>query len=146
MFRQLVVLFFITLELFPLPTANRTKDFFTSPFILIVSLQHAQLLSIIYNLGIRRVNMTFTKREVMNSIQQICLPHPIITKETIYAGRKRNFRPKKILIIKYRKPFKYHPHYINSTKIKNIVLSIDFLSKKNYFCNLNCHRHKSLIK
>ena len=32
------------------------------------------------------------------------------------------------------------------TKLKNILLSIDFLSKKNYFCDLNCHRHKTVIK
>ena len=41
---------------------------------------------------------------------------------------------------------RYHPRYISCTKLKNILLSIDFLSKKKYFCDLNCHRHKTVIK
>ena len=32
------------------------------------------------------------------------------------------------------------------TKLKNILLSIDYISKKNYFCALNCHWHKSVDK
>ncbi len=40
MLRQFVVLFFIPLELFPLPATDSTKDLLFTPLIVIVTLQH----------------------------------------------------------------------------------------------------------
>ncbi|CCX79231.1 unknown [Parabacteroides johnsonii CAG:246] len=146
MLRQFVVLFLIPLELFPLPAADGTKDLLFTSLIVIVTLQHTHILSVVDQLGIGRIDMALTKREIMNGIQQIGLPHSVIPEKTIYIGRERNFCLKNVFIIEYRKLFKYHPYYISRTKLKNILLSIDFLSKKNYFCDLNCHRHKNSDK
>jgi len=146
MLRQFVILFFIPLELFPLPATDSTKDLLFTPLIVIVTLQHAHILTIVDQLGIGRIDVAFAKREIMNGIQQIGLSHSVIPEKTIYFGRERNFCLENVFIIEYRKLFKYHPRYISCTKLKNILLSIDFLSKKNYFCDLNCHRHKTMIK
>ena len=146
MLRQFVVLLFIPFELFPLPTADGTKNILFASLIVIVTLQHTHILVVVDQLGIGRVDMTLAKREIVNGIQQIRFPHSAIPEKTIYFGGERNFCLENVFVIEYRKLFKYHPHYISRTKLKNILLSIDFLSKKNYFCDLNCHRHKNSDK
>ena len=90
--------------------------------------------------------MTLAKRKIVDHIQQVRLPHPIVSKETIHFRRESDFRLKNIFIIENRKLFEYHLYHINRTKLKNILLSIDYISKKNYFCALNCHWHKSVDK
>ena len=84
MLRQFVVLFFIPLELFPLPATDSTKDLLFTPLIVIVTLQHAHILTIVDQLGIGRIDMAFAKREIMNGIQQIGLSLGIAAHDQVY--------------------------------------------------------------
>jgi hypothetical protein len=43
--------------------------------------------------------MAFTEREIVDGIQQIRLPHPVIPEKTVHLGRTVNFRLQDILVI-----------------------------------------------
>ena len=63
-----------------------------------------------------------------------------ITKDVMLSEVLKILHNKKItnvFVIENRKPVQYHLGCINGTKVKNILRSIDYLVKKNYFRALN---------
>ena len=61
----------------------------------------------------------------------------IVAEKTIHFRRESDFCLLYVFVIENRKPLEYHLGCINGTKVKNILRSIDYLVKKNYFRALN---------
>jgi len=76
-------------------------------------------------LGIDGIGGTLAERKIIDSIQQIGLPHPILSDETIHLVRKVKFHLFQILIVQYGNMLQYHGPIIfsghkNNHKKENI--------------------------
>ena len=97
-----MILFFIALKLFFLPTLHPTEYLFRPTVISgIRSLYHEKLSSMQHILRVNRVTCTFTKRKIIDGIQQISLTHTVLPKETVQFGRKSQISLLNVLIIQY---------------------------------------------
>ena len=47
------------------------------------ALEHAHLLAILYQLAVRRIDVTFAERQVMDGVQQVGFPHPVVPEKAI---------------------------------------------------------------
>ena len=137
MLRQFVILLFITLELLALLPPNGAEDFLQSPLIVVLPLQHTHVLLVMDDLPVLCMDMAFREREVIDGIEQIGLSHAVVAEKTIHFRRESDFCLLYVFVIENRKPLEYHLGCINGTKVKNILRSIDYLVKKNYFRALN---------
>ena len=137
MLRQLVIFLLVALELLALLPPNGAEDFLQSPLIVVLPLQHTHVLLVMDDLPVLRMDMAFRKREVIDGIEQIGLSHAVVAEKTIHFRRESDFCLLYVFVIENRKPLEYHLGCINGTKVKNILRSIDYLVKKNYFRALN---------
>ena len=89
------------------------------------------------DLPVLRMDMAFRKGEVIDSVEQIGLSHAVVAEKTVHFRRESDFCLLYVFVIENRKPVQYHLGCINGAKVKNILRSIDYLAKKNYFRALN---------
>ena len=137
MFRQLVIFLLVAFELFALLPPDGTEDFLRPSLIIVLPLQHAHILLVVDDLAVLRMDMAFRKGEVIDGVEQIGLSHAVVSEETVHFRGESHFRLQYVFVIENRKPLEYHLGCINGTKVKNILRSIDYLVKKNYFRALN---------
>ena len=83
------------------------------------------------------MDMAFGEGEVIDGIEQIRLSHAVITEKTVHLRGESDFCLQYVFVIENRKLVQYHLGCINDAKVKNILRSIDYLAKKNYFRALN---------
>jgi hypothetical protein len=85
MISQAIIFFLIQLKLFFLVQAlDATDPIGLSAILKIGTMNREEFLAMPHILGIDRVEIAFTKREIMYRIQQVCFSHPIISDEAIY--------------------------------------------------------------
>ena len=102
MFRELVVILLIALELLLLASFQSARKFVVHPKIgYIRALNHKELLAMLYVLAVGRTYGTFAKREVVDRIEQIGLPHPIATDKAVDLGRQCKFHRSKTPVVEY---------------------------------------------
>jgi hypothetical protein len=63
-------------------------------------------------LRIDGIGGTLTKRKIVHGIQQIGLPHPILSDETIHLGREIQLHLFKVLVVQYRDMVQNHSHSV----------------------------------
>ena len=80
---ELIVLFFVSLELLFLGTLYATTDFLVFIFKVEVALDHEKILPGFNLLGIYRVKIAFTKTKVMDGIKQVCLALPVVSRNAV---------------------------------------------------------------
>ena len=137
MLRQFVIFLLVALELLALLPPNGAEDFLQSPLIVVLPLQHTHVLLVMDDLPVLCMDMAFREREVIDGIEQIGLSHAVVAEKTVHFRRESDFCLLYVFVIENRKPLEYHLGCINGTKVKNILRSIDYLVKKNYFRALN---------
>jgi len=54
---------------------------------------------VVYDLRVYGIGITFTKREIIDCIEQISLPHAVVAYEAVYFGGKLQFCLHQILIV-----------------------------------------------
>ena len=84
MIGQTCILLFIPLELLLLTTLHAAINFFRRTIHSFVkSLYNEKIRIMPYILRINRIPRTFAEREKINSIQQVCLSHSVLSEESI---------------------------------------------------------------
>lgn len=83
------VLLFIAFELFTLTLFQSAGDLFGASLFLIHSLNHEELLVVPYVERIDALQGTFTKREVVDGIEQVGFPHTVIAQQAVELGREQ---------------------------------------------------------
>ena len=97
---QLAVFFLVSLELLFLTTLQPTIHFFRFALIgKIATLNNKKVLIVLDILRVYRIGDTLAKRKIVHRIQQIGLPHPVLSDETIHLGREIQLHLLQILII-----------------------------------------------
>ena len=110
MLRQSFILFLITLKtLFLFAFQTAIYLFRLSRLMLILSLQHEEVLTVPDILGIYGMGCALTKGKKIHSIQQIGLSFTIMSDETIHLRREGQLGLRYVLIIQDRNFFQYHP-------------------------------------
>ena len=137
MLRQLVIFLLVALELLTLLPPDGAEDLLRPSLIIILPLQHAHVLLVVDDLAVLRMDMAFRKGEVIDGVEQIGLSHAVVSEETVHFRGESDFRLQYVFVIENRKLVQYHLGCINDAKVKNILRSIDYLAKKNYFRALN---------
>jgi hypothetical protein len=102
MIRQPFVFFFVSLKLLPLPVPDGAKNLFLFAVIVVNPLKYAQFFSGTDDPVVRGMDMTLTKRKIIDNIQQIGFTHPVITEKTIHFDGTNDFRLTNIFIIQNR--------------------------------------------
>lgn len=106
MFAQSFVLLVVATHALALPTLHGTGDvFLLVRFVAILPLKHKKLFVVANVVCIAVAGGTFTKRKIVDSIQNIGLAHAVVANETIYIGRKMQLCVGKIFVINYGKCF-----------------------------------------
>jgi hypothetical protein len=102
---QLAVFLLVSLELLFLSTLQPTIHLFGVALIgKITTLNNKEVLIMLDILRVNGVGGTLAKRKIVHCIQQIGLPHPVLSDETIHLGREIQLHLLQILIIQDRNP------------------------------------------
>ena len=100
---QAGIFLLIALELLLLASLHATIHLFgIARFRFIHPLNHKKVLLVHHVLRVDGIRGTLAERQIIHRIQQICLPHTILTDDTIHLGREIQFHLLQVFIIQYR--------------------------------------------
>ena len=100
MIGETFVEFPVPTELFLFTTLQTARDLpFNTTITAVIALKHKERCIVHYVRRVGGIDGTLAEREVIDSIEQVCLAHSITADKTIYLGRECNFHLLQVSIV-----------------------------------------------